>query len=417
MRSSTSTDARIGNSTWWSVLHEVGHAVGLKHPHDGSGSKIMLAKYDSLEFTVMSYKAYVGAGGRPSNEQWGFPQTYMRADIAALQHIYGIDWTTRSENNEYKWTPGSGNTIINGVVSIAPGANKIFLTIWDAGGNDTYNLSAYKTPLLIDLRAGAYSHFGTTQIAILGAGHEASGMVYNAYKPVDGDIRSLIENAIGGSGNDNIIGNEVANKLSGGAGNDTLIGLKGNDTLDGGDGNDILYGVDGGQGLGRDVIIGGAGADLVTYITANMAVEVDLNTGRGTSGDALGDTYSGAENAQGSNYNDLITGSGGANGLYGANGNDTLVGMGGDDHLYGGDGADRFIFGPGKTGRDTIYDFNVNSGDVISFKGNSQFARYADLAGSMKQSGSDVFITSSDGDIIILKNVLLASLSSNDFIF
>lgn len=50
-----------------------------------------------------------------------------------------------------------------------------------------------------------------------------------------------IENAVGGSGNDTIIGNAVANKLVGGAGNDTLQGGGADDTLDGGAGIDTAF--------------------------------------------------------------------------------------------------------------------------------------------------------------------------------
>ena len=63
------------------------------------------------------------------------------ADIAALQHMYGADFSTNGGNTVYKWTPGSGSTFVNGDVAIKPGANKIFATIWDGGGVDT--LSAF----------------------------------------------------------------------------------------------------------------------------------------------------------------------------------------------------------------------------------------------------------------------------------
>ena len=65
--------------------------------------------------------------------------------------------------------------------------------------------------------------FSTTQLAYLGNGHYAAGNVYNAYL-YNGDARSYIDNATGGSGNDTIIGNAIANVLKGGAGNDTITG-------------------------------------------------------------------------------------------------------------------------------------------------------------------------------------------------
>ena len=53
----------------------------------------------------------------------------------------------------------------------------------------------------------------------------------------------VIENAIGGNGSDQVVGNEFANALSGGLGRDTLVGGEGTDTLTGGRGND-LYVID-----------------------------------------------------------------------------------------------------------------------------------------------------------------------------
>ena len=55
----------------------------------------------------------------------------------------------------------------------------------------------------------------------------------------NGDARSYIDNAIGGSGNDTITGNAIANTLNGGNGNDTLTGGAGNDTIIGGSGTDV----------------------------------------------------------------------------------------------------------------------------------------------------------------------------------
>jgi Ca2+-binding RTX toxin-like protein len=61
--------------------------------------------------------------------------------------------------------------------------------------------------------------------------------VFNALQ-YQGDSRSLIENAVGGSGHDVIKGNAIANRLRGSAGNDILSGLNGNDVLAGGIGAD-----------------------------------------------------------------------------------------------------------------------------------------------------------------------------------
>ena len=116
------------------------------------------------------------------------------------------------------------------------------LAVWDGGGRDTYDLSAYVTGARIDLRPGSYSVFSPGQLADLGGGPNgghARGNVFNALQ-YRGDTRSLIENAMGGSGNDGIIGNAAANNLIGNAGIDRLVGLAGGDLLLGGTGADVF---------------------------------------------------------------------------------------------------------------------------------------------------------------------------------
>ena len=118
---------------------------------------------------------------------------------------------------------------INGVAQLAPGggaggsANRIFETVWDGNGIDTYDLSNYTTGVTINLNPGASSITSSTQIAYLGNGHYAQGNIFNAYL-FNNDARSYIDNAIGGSGNDSLTGNVIANSLYGGGGNDTLSG-------------------------------------------------------------------------------------------------------------------------------------------------------------------------------------------------
>lgn len=272
-----------GNYAWHTHLHELGHALGLKHGHEADVYGATPAQYDSIEYSVLSYRAYVGAdtGGSYSYEQFGAPQTFMMGDIAALQEMYGADFTTNSGNTVYKWTPGSGATFVNGAVGISPGANRIFATIWDGGGKDTYDLTAYTTALKIDLRPGKASTFSIDQLAWLDGGPNggfAAGNVFNAllYR---GDTRSLIENVKGGSAGDAITGNQATNVLWGYAGNDTLNGDTGNDVLYGGSGSDRLYGGKGNDQIfgetGNDLIYAGAGADRL-----NGAVEPTASCSR-----------------------------------------------------------------------------------------------------------------------------------------
>lgn len=224
---------KVGNYAFATVLHETGHALGLKHGHQATkfdGIKTTLeGKHDSLEYSVMTYHSYAGqsGGGGYTNEQGGFPQTYMMADIRALQHMYGADFTANNGNTVYSWDPDSGDTLVNGAVGVNADKNRIFATIWDGGGEDTYDLSAYGSDLSIDLRAGQHSIFKSSQLADLDqfSGNKAriaSGNIYNALL-FEGNAASLIENAIGGAGDDRLRGNGADNTLTGNAGHDVFV--------------------------------------------------------------------------------------------------------------------------------------------------------------------------------------------------
>lgn len=219
--------ATKGNYTWATTIHELGHALGLKHSHDvgGVAGIALNSQYDHMAYSIMSYRSYMGAStsGGYLNEQFGYAQTFMMYDIAALQAMYGANFNTNSGNTTYSWSPTTGEMFINSVGQGAPGGNRIFMTLWDGNGIDTYDFSNYATNLNVDLRPGAYSVLSSVQIANLGNGNYAAGNLYNALQ-YNGDIRSLIENAVGGSGNDTITGNATNNTLSGGWGNDVLVG-------------------------------------------------------------------------------------------------------------------------------------------------------------------------------------------------
>jgi serralysin len=260
---------KAGNYGWHTVLHEMGHAMGLKHGHEGLGSfGVLPSDYDTLEKTIMTYRTYEGGNVNGyTYEHWGAPQTFMMADIAALQHMYGADFETNAGDTVYSWKQGEGHTYVDGDRAIRTGGDVIFATIWDGGGVDTYDLSKFKSALNINLEPGEASVFSHSQLSDLGRGHKASGNIYNALQ-YEGDVRSLIENAIGGRGADTITGNSADNELTGLKDGDKLYGHDGNDTLYGGAGRDVLWGHAGNDqlfgGSDDDRLIGGYGDDILT---------------------------------------------------------------------------------------------------------------------------------------------------------
>ena len=255
-----------GNYAYAAFLHETGHALGLDHPH--TGTAVMPVDRDSLEYTVMTYRSYEGASttGGFVNETWGFSQSLMMYDIAAIQYLYGANFNTNSGATTYSWSPSTGEMFINGVGQGAPGGNRIFLTVWDGGGIDTYDFSNYSTDLVINLAPGAWSTTSASQRASLGDGRVADGNIANALL-YQSNLGSLIENAVGGSGNDTIIGNQIGNRLFGQGGADILHGEAGNDWLQGGSGTDTLF--------------GGAGADTFVFLAPGEGADgiQDFNSG------------------------------------------------------------------------------------------------------------------------------------------
>jgi serralysin len=298
-----------GNYAHHTLVHELGHALGLTHGHEGTGFGQLPPEVDMMEFSVMTYRSHDGAAaGRYSNQSESYTQSFMMQDIAALQYLYGANFETNSGDTVYAWTPGSGQTLVNGIGAFETAGNRIFATIWDGGGVDTYDLSAYDADLTIDLLPGAQSGFGTAKLARLGDGEFARGNIFNA-RLFENDPRSLIENAIGGSGADVIRGNRADNRLEGGAAADTLYGRRGNDSLHGQQGHDMLAG-----GKAKDRLFGGNGHD-------------GLSGGRGA---------------------DLLRGGAGDDRLYGRRGDDRLFGGVGDDLLAGGMGRDSLTGGAGR---------------------------------------------------------------------
>lgn len=373
----------LGSYAYQTFFHEIGHTLGLKHGHEASGGNgsVLPADMDSLEFSVMTYRTYVNA---PINgytaPDGSYPQTYMIADIAALQQLYGANFNANSGNTTYTFDPSTGQTLIDGVSQgqprgdtnydgIVEDANTIFRTVWDGNGVDTYDFSRYGADrqLQIDLTPGGWTDVdadSTFQAAYLGDGRFARGQVFNALQ-YRGDARSLIENAIGGAGNDSITGNSASNRLDGGGGADTLSGGLGDDTyVVDQSGDSVIEALNSGIDLVQASVSWVLGANIENLLLVGGDLDgtgnVHNNVITGTSGANRLWGLDGADRLEGNAGNDILVGGrnndtllGGNNSdiLYGGDDDDRLDGGASNDTLYGGLGADAFI---GGTGTDTV---------------------------------------------------------------
>ncbi|MFC5067711.1 M10 family metallopeptidase C-terminal domain-containing protein [Flaviflagellibacter deserti] len=396
-----------GNYANATFLHEIGHSLGLEHAHE---HYVMPQDRDSMEYTIMSYRSYVGASttGGYTNETGGYAQSLMMYDIAALQHMYGANFNTLSDSTTYRWSATTGEMFIDGVGQGVPVSNRIFQTIWDGGGVDTYDLSAYTTNLKLDLRPGEWTTTSSAQLAKLkwDGSKLAAGNIANALQH-DGDARSLIENAVGGSGHDTIIGNQAANSLNGGAGDDKLTGGAGADILDGGLGTDTacfsglstLYSCS--QLADGWLQISDLRGSIPDGVDKTWSIEFFQFADKTLSfADLLAGTPSTVDQTPTTTL--TLTGDGAANILNGGLGNDVLDGragndklngFGGDDLLFGGAGSDRL---DGGAGTDTAsYETaarGVNA-DLLHPKYNTQDARgdqYVSIENLTGSSFSDV---------------------------
>ncbi len=371
---------KVGRIDFHNVMHELGHALGLK------GDNTLSSNIDNQKFTIMSYNLVSGMDtGGLSNDVT--PSGLQLLDIAAIQEIYGREFSTRSGDTTYGISTAFSSTAIN---------DAFIYTIWDGNGNDTISADGfYESGLgagalsgaVIDLRQGEFSSIGSSVTAA-----RATDNVAVAF-------HTIIEDAIGSVKGDLIIGNSWNNKLEGGSGNDTIYGDgivydgnkgfgaianehesesgvaadtngSGDDELNGGLGNDTLYGGAGTDkyiynlGDGNDVIIDSDSVDLVFGVGIDFS---DLSVSQigndfiwnfadggtvtiqdyylNTTGATDTITYDGnqggwahaaitGQSLNGTDNSDVLSGSSGNDILSGGKGNDLLLGGAGNDKIY-----------------------------------------------------------------------------------
>ena len=389
----------VGNYAWLTIMHETGHLLGLKHPQDVSGSFGALpVSADSLEYTVMSYRSYIGASTTQglTNATWSFPQTLMMDDIAALQYMYGANYNTNSGDTVYKWNPATGQETINGVAQAAPGGNTIFMAVWDGGGNDTYDFSNYATNVTVDLQPGSWTTASTAQLAYLGGGHYAAGNIANSYM-FNNNPASLIENAVGGSGNDSLTGNTANNKLTGGAGNDTLDGASGTDTASYSGPSDAYQVTQNADGSWQVVDLRTGSPDGTDTLKNIEYLQFANNTlAIGPMQPPAGQT---STNSAGLTQTTTVSAT---------TSNNALAGTAANEVLFGNDGNNTFVFAP-NSGKDSATDFHADR-DVLQFN-HTAFTDAADALAHSAQMGSDVTVTVDAGHSVTLSNSVLSPLN------
>ena len=244
--------------------------------HGGAGVDTV-TYITSLAAVQVNLGTGIGHGGRAEGDT-----------LFEIENLVGsvLGDTLIGNNGANRLEGGDGNDLLNG-----DGGADVLI---GGNGNDTATYETSQAAVQVSLATG------------LGHGGRA-----------EGDTLSEIENLIGSA-----LG-------------DTLTGNGGNNRLDGAGGADLLIG-----GAGADTLIGGAGLDTASYAGSGGAVTVNLATGKGSGGEATGDTLSGIEIVIGSAFTDTLIGDAANNRLDGGAGDDTLIGGGGADTLIGGTGID-----------------------------------------------------------------------------
>ena len=426
-------DTSWGSSAFDTLIHEVGHALGLSHPGeydatDASGpSYIDDAEYiqDTEQYSVMSYFDEKWTGGNYGSNSLLTPRTH---DLYVTQggdpSLYAPNWSTRSGNTTYGYnaTPGIAEMFDFDNAKYASGLAPV-MTIWDGGGYDTLDLSGSMWDVELNLNPGQFS-----------STHGLTNNISLAYVPGSapdtstGDIGSLgvaggapdatagyIENAVGGDFDDTIIGNIRSNRLEGGDGNDTLEGGEGSDVLKGGAGDDTIYANTSDNITGStdgDTILADLGEDTVYGSDGNDTIY-------GGSGDDVLMGAGGDDLIDGFDDDDDLKGGAGNDTLQGGSGDDTIYGNGDDDYISGGTGVDKMYGGSGNdtadfTGDDA--DWNISLTFETALRNGTDEEIVAGFENVLTGAGADTVHGTAGTNVIETGdgNDILAGVGGND---
>lgn len=244
----------FGGYVWGTIIHELGHSLGLGHagPYNGfvNPNTQQFSAFDTLLWSIMSY---IGPDENakyddeyPIQANWGISPdgfgntatTWMPLDIIAVQGLYGAPISTPLNGGQtFGFNCDVGGDLQN-FFDFTVNVNPV-VTIWSAGTDNTLDLSGFKKDADVNLNPGTFS--------------SADGAVGN----IAIAFGTVIETAIGGRGNDTFIGTDLANTLIGNKGNDTFQGGLGGDTQSGGKGGDTfkMGGASDSTGTGFDTVI------------------------------------------------------------------------------------------------------------------------------------------------------------------
>ena len=233
--SNDGTNTTLADGTYGALvlIHEIGHALGLKHPFAGSDNTApyLPTTEDNSLWSLMSYTS--------SSDQYTFNLSPL--DIATLQYFYGPSTKARTNDDNYVISQDSTNFI------------------WDGAGTDTLDASTLTQGATLYLTPGYWGFAGASKTTTITSAGQ-----------VTVNFGSVIENIIGSALADKLYGNEVANVIKSGGGNDLIEGGSGNDSLNGGAGNDSL---DGGTGIDTAILTGSRAGYTLTVGTSTKVVD------------------------------------------------------------------------------------------------------------------------------------------------